>query len=65
MNFMGKRTVILLFILILFFVSGFFIVKNIYNNRVPRSAKLVWDFENKDYITGKNKVVIQNEGGFI
>lgn len=51
----AKKTVLLLLIVIVFVISGLFLVKNIYNNRVPKSAKLVLFIKNNDYMNGKNK----------
>ncbi|MDK2878356.1 MAG: hypothetical protein PWR06_1072 [Thermoanaerobacteraceae bacterium] len=65
MSLIRKRITIIILIAMLFAVSSFLIVKSIYYNKVPKSAKLVLHLENNDYITGKNKIVTSDEGGYI
>jgi len=40
----GKKSILLLLILVSFFISGLWIAKNINNNQIPKSAKLVMYF---------------------
>lgn len=63
MNIIQKRITVIVLILILFAVSGLVIAKSIYNNRMPKSAKLVLHLENNSLITGKNKIVTSHKGG--
>lgn len=64
MRLIQKRITIMILV-ILFMFSGFIIAKNIYYNKVPKSAKLVLHLENNDHITGKNKIVDSDRGGCI
>jgi len=57
MNIIRKRIAIIILIVLISAVSGLYIAKNIYNNKVPKSAKLVLHLENNGQKLGKNIIV--------
>lgn len=65
MNIIRNRIAIIILLLMIFAASGLYIAKNIYNNRVPKSAKLVLHLENNGQKLGKNIIVTSNKGGML